>query len=293
MVKGGLTQDLVLKARAELEKGNVEGYKSLKATAEVVTGSCTMKEGATSKAAENIHQLNGLMLLDIDEKENKHIPYEELEKEPFTHLIHRSFDGKGCVIFVRTSCKQIDQYKDYYQALANFYFKKYGIISDKACKNPNRLRYISYDPHLTHNPNSQRWSEKYKPVKEKITRNFYFTNSDNFERLIHEVKTKGVDLTQDDYQRYLSIGFGLAQEFNEQGREYFHAIASESLKYDYDKADKQYTYCLKSNGQGVTIATVYHYIKEAGIAIYNNRLKEIITTNQTGKGLLLQQFTTT
>ena len=283
MVKGGLYQDLVLKARAELEKGFEDSYKALKSTAEVVTGSCVMKEGSTSKSAENIHELNGLMLLDVDEKDNHFIPYEQIERDPFTHIIHRSFSGKGCVIFARTTCKQIDQYKDYYQALANYYFKKYGIISDKACKNPNRLRYISYDPHLVHNPNSQRWSEKYKPKKEKIQRNFYFTNSDNFERLIHEVKTRGVDLTQDNYERYLAIGFGLAQEFNEQGREYFHAIASESLKYDYEKADKQYTYCLKSNGQGVTIATVYHYIKEAGIAIYSNRLKEIITSTQTAK----------
>ena len=284
LIKNGGAHDApIFDARAKLESGDVEGYKAIKSKAQVITGSCTIKAGADGKGAENIDQLNGLMLLDIDEKDNQYIPYNELKNDPYTHIIHKSFSGKGYVIFCKTTCKQVDQYKDYYQALANYYFKKYGIISDKACKNPNRLRYISYDPDLHLNEKSQKWSEKWKPVKEKIQKNYYYTSSDNFDRLINEVNSAGVDLTQDDYQRYLSIGFALANEFQEGGREYFHALTHNSIKYDYEKADKQFTYCLKSHGQGVTIATVYYYMKEAGISIYDNRLKEIINTTNTAK----------
>ena len=60
LIKNGGAHDApIFDARAKLESGDVEGYKSIKSKAQVITGSCTIKAGADGKGAENIDQLNG------------------------------------------------------------------------------------------------------------------------------------------------------------------------------------------------------------------------------------------
>lgn len=265
-------------AREILKTKGAKEYNEFKSKAEVpsITGSCIMnsKEG---KNHTNIEELNGLMLIDIDAKDQSDpIPTELLRKDPYTFIMHKSFSGDSYVIFVKTSCKDKDKYKFYYRAAATYYLEKYGVVIDGSCSNPNRLRYISADPDLYHEPNAQKWTAKEKEYKEPLRKDYYFTDTDNFTRILQDIQSRGLDLSNDDYDRYLRIGFAIANEFGEAGRDYFHAAVNMGTKYNEAHADKQFKYCLKSRGQGVTIATFYHYAKEAGIEIYSPRLKEII-----------------
>ena len=63
----GANQDLVLNARAERQKGNLEEYKKLKSKSSAITGSCVFHSGK-DKIATNIKELNGLIVIDIDEE---------------------------------------------------------------------------------------------------------------------------------------------------------------------------------------------------------------------------------
>jgi hypothetical protein len=86
--------------------------------------------------------------------------------------------------------------------------------------------------------------------------------------LIDRICRGGYDLTEGAYSNYLSIGFALASEFGERGREYFHAVSAQNNKYDHNKADRQYNYCLRDTGQSkVGIATFYYLAKQAGVEL--------------------------
>ena len=112
-------------------------------------GSCIMLPTAKDKSQANISKLNGFILLDVDAQDQVNaINWENVKKDPYVSIIHKSFGGDGYVIFVKSKCKKPEQFKYYYNALAEYFYRNYGIISDPSCKNPNRLRFISYDPDL-------------------------------------------------------------------------------------------------------------------------------------------------
>ncbi|GAI06051.1 unnamed protein product, partial [marine sediment metagenome] len=43
-----------------------------------------------------------------------------------------------------------------------YYAETYGIVLDTACKDVNRLRFISYDPDIFHNTKSKTWNKIFK-----------------------------------------------------------------------------------------------------------------------------------
>ena len=133
-----------------------------------------------------------------------------------------------------------------------------------------------------HKKDSTSWNQKEEPKKESIKQNYYFAGNNIIERLIDDIITKGIDIAS-DYDTYLKIGFSLADEFGENGRSYFHAIAQNSDKYDYQKADKQYSYILRSESRGISIGTLFYFAKDAGLSIYTDREKDLINLTSTAK----------
>ena len=284
---GGEHEDFVFSARSAKQKGDEKLYKEIKSNSPAIMGSCLIRANAQDKAFESIDKLNGLILLDVDAQDQiQAINWEKVKLDPYVHLLHKSFGGDGYVIFIKSSCRKPEQFKYYYNALTDYFFNAYGIISDPSCKNPNRLRYISYDKELFFKESSIKWTNKEEPKKESIKKGYYFTGNNIIERIIDEAVSKGINIA-DDYENYLRIGFSLADEYGENGRDYFHALSQNSNKYDFDKADKQYSYITKSSNRGVTIGTLFHYFKEAGLTIYTDREKELInqTTNSKRSGV--------
>jgi len=159
-VQHGANQDIVLKARAVKQKGDLEKYKKIKNTSIAVTGSAIMNEGA--KTANNIKLLNGLIVIDVDNNIN-----EDLKNDEYTYIYHKSFGGDGLCIFVRINP---DKFEDSFDALADYYHKKYNVTIDQSCKNRNRLRYLSYDPDIfiTDNPKPFKKIKTIERVKEQI-----------------------------------------------------------------------------------------------------------------------------
>jgi predicted P-loop ATPase len=160
-----------------------------------------------------------------------------------------------------------ERHLDAFNGLKQYYFRNYGQLIDQSCKNVSRLRFLSYDPLLFTNEQSKTFKEY--PKKEAKPKQVHTVLTGNeFDELIDRICKGGYDLTEGAYKIYLDIGFALASEFGERGREYFHAVAGQNSKYDHIKADKQFTYCLRDTGQiKIGIATFYYYAKQSGVEL--------------------------
>lgn len=84
--------------------------------------------------------------------------------------------------------------------------------------------------------------------------------------LVDSLFTNKVDITE-TYPKWRDVGFGFAMVFGEAGRELFHMVSQFHPKYNPKECDRQYTNCLNGKGQGVTIASFFHYAKQAGFEI--------------------------
>ena len=95
--------------------------------------------------------------------------------------------------------------------------------------------------------------------------------SDNqFENYLQQIENTGTDITQ-GYENWRNIGFALADEFGEMGRDYFHRISKFGSSYDSKVCDVQYSSCLKAKGTGVTMATIYYLAQQNNIKIHNEK----------------------
>jgi len=222
--------------------------------------------GIFKESVKNANLLthSGLICIDFDAVENPAQLKAELSKDPYTFAALLSASGNGLAAIVRI---EADRHLDAFNGLKTYYFRNYGQLIDASCKNVSRLRFLSVDPLLFTNPSSKVFKEyPKKEAKPKVV-NTVLTGNE-FDELIDRICRGGYDLTAGVYANYLSIGFALASEFGERGRENFHAVCAQNDKYDPAKADRQFTYCLRDTGLSkVTIATFYYYAKEAGVEL--------------------------
>jgi len=262
-VKNGKYQDIILKARAV--KSDKKAYTSYKNEMPGITGSAVMNQG--SKVESNIQEMNGLIVIDIDDDVDIET-ITKINEDKYTFISHRSFGGDGVCIFVKINpVKFTESFND----LGQYYWDNFNLTIDPSCKNKNRLRYFSYDPYLFHNENAKKFIAKSKIEKPKTKENFVFVQ-DDFTQVLDKIS--GIDLCQDDYQRYVNIGFAIGSEFGASGLNYFKAICQNGSKYDPKSIERHYAnFCKKGT---ITISTFYHYVKQEGIEIYSDNTKKTI-----------------
>jgi hypothetical protein len=273
-VKLGTEQDLVIEGRKAKQEGNIELYKSIKLKARCITGSCIMNEG--SKSNSNIKQLNNLIVIDIDTDVSDNLIF-SLQQDQYTHVLHRSFGGDGVCIFVKINS---ELFKESFNQLAQYYFEKYGLVIDQACKNKNRLRFLSYDPCIFYNEKSLKFKAKKEKEKELNIPKITF-RGDDFDNILRQIKDKHIDLIKGDYSRFVQIGFALFSKFGDAGKDHFEFINSYNPRYKPQNLDKDWK-GFRSFG-AVTIATFYYYCKEEGIQLYTNETKQIINAVKVAK----------
>lgn len=265
-IQHGTNQDAVLKARSQKQKGNFEDYKKIKSKSMVVTGSAVMNEGP--KTDKNIKAMNGLIVIDIDSQIN-----DALKNDEYTYIYHKSFGGDGLCIFVRINP---DKFEDSFNGLADYYHRNYNVTIDQACKNRNRLRYLSYDPDIFVNDKAKKFiSKEIKKFEAPKDTNFVYTKSD-FDFILEQIKDKNVDLCNDNYHTYIRVGLSLFDKFGISGAETFHFICQFGNKYSREKCEKDWQGLCKNSTGKVKIGTFYYYCKLANIQIYSEKTKQII-----------------
>lgn len=284
-VRNGQWQDVVLPIRTITDP---DIRKQRKAKVPYVTISGVFGE---VRNRENLKIHSGFISMDIDNLGSEvNGTMQLLKQDPYCYSAFMSISGTGvCALF------KIDpeRHQDAFLALSDYLLSKYQLIVDPSGKDTSRPRYISFDPELFINEKSLLF-KKYLPKekKRKITSTIFVKNE--FDEVINKMLTAQVSCVE-DYRDWLSISFGLADQFGEAGRQYFHLLSSCSNKYETSMCDRQYTHAIKREGRGgskITIATIYWFAKQAGININSDRTKKIaaITSSQKKAGLDSKQI---
>ncbi|MEN6355441.1 MAG: DUF3987 domain-containing protein [Bacteroidales bacterium] len=88
----------------------------------------------------------------------------------------------------------------------------------------------------------------------------------DLELIVERIEAASVDIAP-NYADWRDLGFALADALGESGRNYYHRLSRFYPSYSQSETDKQYSACLASHGHGVTIKTLYHLTKSAGVSV--------------------------
>ena len=109
----------------------------------------------------------------------------------------------------------------------------------------------------------------WKPTEQNIVKNEVEPShvaNDDLELIVQRIESTATDIAP-NYADWRDLGFALADALGESGRNYYHRLSRFYPSYSQSETDKQYSACLASHGHGVTIKTLYHLAKSAGIDI--------------------------
>lgn len=284
-IRNGYWQDLVLPIRTILDE---DKRRQCKSKVPYVTISGIFGD---VRNRDNLKIHSGFISMDIDKLGHEvNGTMQLLKQDPYCYSAFTSISGTGvCALFK----VEPDKHLEAFIGIADYLLKKYQIIIDPSGKDTSRPRFVSYDPELFINENCLLF-KKYLPKekKRKITSAIFVKTE--FDEVINKMVAANVNCVE-DYRDWLAISFGLADQFGEGGRWYFHKLSSCSSKYETSMCDRQYTHALKREGRGgskITIATIYWFAKQAGINIYSQKTKRVasITSSQKKAGLDAQKI---
>ena len=242
------SEDLKFKIeKLRLTRANPE-KELLKKQLPCITVSGIFKNGHATK---DLIKHSGLIQIDFDSVLNVEDLKEKICLDNYTYACFISPSGTG----IKAIVKILPEFHlESFEALTKYYAVKYGATMDAKCKDVGRLMYLSYDKNLFINENAM----VFDVIKNDV------------EHAINQLENTQTDITA-NYENWLKIGFAFARQFGEAGREYFHRVSKVNVKYESDACNKQYNNCLKSSGEGVTIKTFFHLVKEVGLTDFKSK----------------------
>lgn len=213
---------------------------------------------------------SGFICVDIDEAGNENIANFEQLKRELSNIVNIAYCGhsvSGRGYFALIPISEVDKHEYYFEEIEKAFFSL-GIQIDKACKDVSRLRIISYNdsPYISSTTVKVNLSSQQKGL-ELITLKPILSR-ERLEQLVEEITEKKIDITQ-KYPQWFGIACGIANEFGESGRIYFHKISKFNRGYNKEEANKLYSACLnprhKTTSHGYSLGTVFYHAKEAGL----------------------------
>ncbi len=234
-----------------------------------------------------------MISIDVDDKDNRHLNLtddkevrDELKRKlaelPYVAAVQDSIRGKG--FFVIVLVEHPEWYADYYRAIAKALYKQLGVVVDKQCSDPSRLRFVSFDENPLFNPDVEpfRLTEEdiaascqkkvhaptYTTDCTCLNTHTHYNSTDDYGRVmevIQQLEYENRDIT--DVQReWFEIGQSLANTFGENGREMYHRVSCLSpTKYKPADCDRMFDRCLSyCHRSTFTIATFFYYAAKRG-----------------------------
>jgi len=120
--------------------------------------------------------------------------------------------------------------------------------------------------------------EQPQPTSNNATTKVVAVADNDIETYISAIEQSGIDITG-NYATWRDLGFALAEEYGETGRDYFRRISKNYVGYDSKECDEQFNKCLNAKGHGISIATFYHYAHQAGIKPMKQQHNNEVATN--------------
>lgn len=125
-------------------------------------------------------------------------------------------------------------------------------------------------------PESSQFSEGSDPIRPISP---ISSIEDQIEQLVCSVESASADIAP-DYASWRDLAFALADALGESGRSYYHRLSRFYCGYNERETDKQYTACLNAHGSGITVSTLFHLAKQAGIKlVYHPQNNYVIKRN--------------
>ncbi|MDD3480065.1 MAG: DUF3987 domain-containing protein [Paludibacteraceae bacterium] len=90
--------------------------------------------------------------------------------------------------------------------------------------------------------------------------------SSDIEEITRRIESAATDIAP-AYADWRDLGFALAYALGESGRTYYQRLSRFYPNYAATETDKQFNKCLNAHNHGVTVKTLFHLAKQAGISV--------------------------
>ncbi|MEN8125021.1 MAG: BT4734/BF3469 family protein [Bacteroidota bacterium] len=256
---------------------NQQIYSELKKTsiqAVTISGLFNQRE------KEGLIKHSGLIQIDIiNIKYNDHL-FNLMCNDDFTYLAFKNPDGNKISLIVKIK-PSVKTHISQFLALKNYYKKNYDLDLKTDDLEVSKAMLLSYDPNIHINPNAKIFESLHildlKPEDDILAINknklqiVYSKNEEENKvaQIISQLRNHNINLLDTD-EKKVEIGFSISNTLGEKGRKYFHEINAISQDYSLKETDTLYNSIMQKTKNHITLATLIHYAKEAGITI--NRL---------------------
>ena len=251
IITGRICKKEIAKVRSIDRQANESEYKQAKEKVLSFTPSCVCA-GTTAK---EIKQVNPLIAIDLDAKDNEGVTLEDMRTKinslPYIMYSSLSVGGKGMYALIAIAEANKNDFKGVFKALEED-FIKLGLKLDSSCVNVNRERYMSIDK-------AEYWNKQCEIYTKKITtptqvhthpskvgenaKPLTAREKQKIKEMIEDVKKNRLQLTK-NHTDTLMIANAIANVWGENGRELLHIIRSQRSGYDEFKTDENYNYVL-------------------------------------------------
>jgi hypothetical protein len=126
--------------------------------------SVTLSGDFSTIKKEGLNSLNGLLCIDFDHIENPKIFRDKIASDTYTLAAFLSVSGTGVAAIVKIDS---ERFSDSFDNLEQYYLKEYNAEIDPACKNNNRLRFLSHDADIKVNMKSAQFEDYSLAKKEE------------------------------------------------------------------------------------------------------------------------------
>lgn len=256
IITGRICKQEITKVRSIDRSKDEIAYKQAKSKVLSFTPSCV----CASTTAKEIKQVNPLIAVDLDEKDNKGLSIEEMRTKinslPYVMYSSLSVGGRGMYALITISESNKNDFKGVFNAL-NEDFKALGLTLDSSCVNVNRERYMSYDDNEYWNTKCEIYTKKisiptqahdtHKRVESSAKTTLTEKDKQKVDLMIEDIKANKIQLTK-NHTDTLGLGNAIANVWGEEGRGLFHLIRSQREGYDEYKTDKTFDDMLYNNG---------------------------------------------
>ena len=146
---------------SSLRNADYEDKTSIKNSLPAFTPSVVLNTGRKFTEGDSY---NRMIHLDYDKLGDVAETIDKIKSLEYTYCCFVSPSGDGVKVFVRVS-NEMDQHKDAFNSLRKYYDKAIGKESDKSIKDLNRLCFVSSDPELYLNEESEVFDYKTISIK--------------------------------------------------------------------------------------------------------------------------------
>ncbi len=137
---------------------NTKDYHSINEKNKLPVAYFSVSSFNGNKEYENIVSHTGLIIIDVDLKDNQNINFEiiksDLILDEYIYGLFNSPSG-GVKLIIKTVLNNIDEHLAYYHSIVDYITEKYHLIIDMTGSNPNRACYIPNDNNCYTNQQSR------------------------------------------------------------------------------------------------------------------------------------------